>query len=130
MQYRDSTLGLRRFDSRLAIIDGMSRELNPARLVRDARSRAGLSQRELARRACTSQSVVARVEGGRTQPSSETLARLLAGAGFELRAELVPRAVRDTHMLGDVSRILALTPEDRLREVGNVSRFEAEARRA
>ena len=108
----------------------MNHELNSARLVREARSRAGLSQRELARRACTSQSVVARVEGGRTQPSSETLARLLAAAGFELRAELVPRAVPDTHMLDDVSRILALTPEDRLREVGNVSRFEAEARRA
>ena len=108
----------------------MSHELNAARLIREARSRAGMTQRELARRARTSQSVVARVEGGQTQPSSDTLARLLADAGFELRAELAPLAVPDTHMLGDVSRILALTPEDRLREVGNVSRFEAEARRA
>jgi transcriptional regulator with XRE-family HTH domain len=108
----------------------MNRPLDPARLTRDARSRAGLSQRALARRARTAQSVVARVEAGRTQPSSETLARLLAAAGFELRAELVPRAILDTHMLDDVARILTLSPEQRLREVANVSRFVSEARRA
>ena len=63
--------------------------LDPALLVREARSRAGLSQRELALRARTSQSVVARIEAGQTQPGSETLSRLLEAAGFELRAELV-----------------------------------------
>jgi transcriptional regulator with XRE-family HTH domain len=98
-------------------------------LVREARLRAGLSQRELARRARTSQSVVARIEGGRTQPGSATLARLLAAAGFELRAELVPAPVPRSHMLADVARILALTPEQRLREVANVNRFAAAARR-
>lgn len=108
----------------------MPRDLNAARIVREARSRAGLSQRELARRAGTSQSVVARIERGQTQPSSETLARVIAGAGFEVRTELVPRAVPDTHMLDDVARILALTPEQRLLEVRNVTRFEAAARRA
>ena len=103
---------------------------DPARLVREARRRGRLSQRELARRAGTSQSVVARVEAGQTRPGSETLSRLLAAAGFELRAELVLLPVADTHMLEDVARILALTPEQRLREVGNVSRFESAARRA
>jgi hypothetical protein len=33
-------------------------------------------------------------------------------------------------MLDDVARILSLTPEERLIEVRNVSRFEAAARRA
>ncbi len=108
----------------------MPRDLNAARIVREARSRAGLSQRELARRAGTSQSVVARIERGQTQPSSDTLARVVAGAGFEVRTELVPLAVPDTHMLDDVARILALTPEQRLLEVRNVTRFEAAARRA
>ena len=97
-------------------------------ILREARLRAGLSQRELARRAATSQSVVARIEQGRSDPSTATLARLLAAAGFELRAELVPIAVADPHVLDDVARILALTPEERLREVRNVSRFEAAAR--
>jgi hypothetical protein len=36
---------------------------------------------------------------------------------------------RTNHMLVDVSRILSLTPEERLREVANVSRFLAAARR-
>ena len=58
---------------------------------------------------------MARVETGQTQPGSETLTRLLAAAGFELRAELVPLPVIESHMLDDVARILALTPEQRLR---------------
>jgi len=104
-------------------------EWKPARLLRAARERAGLTQRELARRSGTSQSVVARIEQGRTDPSSATLARLLAAAGYELRAELSPLPVADTHMLDDVARILGLTPEERLLEVRNVCRFEAAARR-
>jgi transcriptional regulator with XRE-family HTH domain len=108
----------------------MPPRLDPALLVREARSKAGLSQRELALRAGTSQSVVARIEAGQTRPGSDTLSRLLAAAGFELRAELVLVPVVDTHMLDDVARILALTPEQRLCEVGNVSRFESAARRA
>ena len=108
----------------------MSGRLEPALLVREARSKAGLTQRELAARAGTSQSVVARIEAGQTRPGVGTLRRLLEAAGFELRAELVPLPIAETHMLEDVARILALTPEQRLCEVGNVSRFESAARRA
>ena len=108
----------------------MGSVLFPGSLLRDARLRAGLTQRQLAQRAETSQSVVTRIEQGHSDPSTATLARLLAAAGFELRAELTPIAVADTHMLDDVARILALTPEERLAEVRNVSRFDAAARRA
>jgi predicted transcriptional regulator len=107
----------------------MAAQLDAARLLTLARDRAGLTQRELARRAGTAQSVVARIEVGQTSPTVETLTRLLAAAGFELRSELVVRPVVDTHMLDDVSRILAMSPEERLREVANISRFEAAARR-
>jgi transcriptional regulator with XRE-family HTH domain len=103
---------------------------NYSELVRDARTRAGLSQRELARRAGTAQSVVARIESGQTSPGAETLARVLAAAGYDLHAELCPATPEATHMLDDVARILALTPEDRLREVANVTRFISAARRA
>jgi len=99
-------------------------------ILREARLRAGLTQRELARRARTSQSVIARIEQGRSDPSTATLARLLAAAGFELRTQLIPIAVTGSHMLDDVERILSLTPEERLLEVRNVNRFEAAARRA
>ena len=98
-------------------------------LVRDARLRAGLTQRELARRAETAQSVVARIELGRTSPTWETLTRLLAAAGFDLDATLAVRPVLGSHMLEDVARILRLTPEERLAEIANVSRLAAVARR-
>lgn len=108
----------------------MKSGFDSAGLLRTARRRAGLSQRELARRARTAQSVVARIEQGRTSPAAQTLERLLHAAGFRLSVSLEPRREEPSHMLEDVARILALTPEDRLREVGNASRFIAAARRA
>jgi len=99
-------------------------------LLHEARTRAGLSQRALARRAGTTQSVVARIERGLTSPTWETLSRLLSAAGFALRSQVEPRPALDSHMLEDVARILRLTPEERLAEVRNVSRFLAAARRA
>lgn len=107
----------------------MSLRFEPARLVREARTGAGLSQRDMARRAGTAQSVVARIEGGATDPGSETLGRLLSAAGYEIRCELAPAPVVDSHMLREVERILALSPEERLIEVRNLSRFEAAATR-
>lgn len=101
----------------------------PAELLSKARKRAGISQRVLAERANTSQSVVARIELGTVSPSWETMVRLLAAAGFDLDATLQPRAVRGSHMLNDVARILSLTPAERLAEVASVSRFAAAARR-
>lgn len=108
----------------------MRSTFDPGRLVAQARKRAGLTQRELARRAGTAQSVVARIERGQTNPGAETLRRLLGEAGFELRVELRPRRASQNHMLADVARILSLGPEERLREVGNAARFVAAARRA
>jgi transcriptional regulator with XRE-family HTH domain len=104
--------------------------MSPAALLRDARTRAGLSQRALARRANTAQSVVARIELGHTSPSWETLTHLLGAAGFRLHADLELEPVRSTHMLDDVTRILALAPEGRLAELANASRLIASAHRA
>ena len=105
-----------------------NRPADAASLVQVARERAGLSQRELARKARTAQSVVARIELGETSPSWSTLSRLLKAAGFALTASL-RRVHVDRQMLDDVPRILALSPEDRLREVAGVSRFLSAARR-
>lgn len=101
-----------------------------AALLREARVRAELTQRALARRAGTTQSVVARIEGGQTSPGWDTLQRLLRATGFDLRAEIGPRPSIRSHMMQDVARILRLSPEDRLREVAAVSRFVANTRRA
>jgi transcriptional regulator with XRE-family HTH domain len=102
---------------------------NSASLLVRARAKAGIAQRELAARAHTSQSVVARIERGQTIPSVETLDRLLAAAGFELKRTLRLKPVVHSHMLEDSARILRLSPVERLREVANVSRFIAGARR-
>ena len=99
-----------------------------AQLLADARARAGLSQRQLARMAKTAQSVVARIELGETSPSWATLSRLVAAAGFTLTAALKRRRP-DPQELDDVARILRLTPEQRLLEVARVSAFISAARR-
>lgn len=101
-----------------------------AALLRDARFRAGLSQRALAVRAGTAQSVVARIELSQTSPSWDTLDRLLDAAGFSLDADLSLSPVLGGHMLGDVERILGLTPEQRLAELANLSAFVNAVRRA
>lgn len=66
----------------------MSSLLDPSALLKRARKRAGLSQRALARRADTSQSVVARIELGTTSPTVSTLNRLLAAADQEVVVRL------------------------------------------
>ncbi len=65
------------------------------RLIREARFRSGLTQRELAERAGTSQPAIASLERGDGNPTIETLARCAAASGFALRMTLEPLPVRD-----------------------------------
>ena len=58
-------------------------------LIKLARHDAGLSQRELARRAGTSQATLSAYEAGRKSPSLETLARIVRAAGQDLRIQVV-----------------------------------------
>ena len=53
-------------------------------LLREARTRVGLSQTDLALRAGVPQSVVSEYETGHRQPALPTLARLIAATGHEL----------------------------------------------
>jgi transcriptional regulator with XRE-family HTH domain len=99
-----------------------------AELVRTARARAGLSQRALAVRAGTTQSVVARIERGQTNPTWDTLERLLAAAGEGISVRTEP-AVEAESVLYEVPGILRMTPEQRLQGVENVSDFLYRARR-
>jgi transcriptional regulator with XRE-family HTH domain len=65
-----------------------------ANLLKLARARAGLSQRELADAAHVAQSTIARIESGTRQPSLPVLARILAAIDVEMRITL---ADYDTH---------------------------------
>jgi transcriptional regulator with XRE-family HTH domain len=58
--------------------------MNSGDALRRARTRAGLTQYALARRAGTSQATISAYESGRKQPSVETLDRLLAATGARL----------------------------------------------
>lgn len=106
-----------------------SRLPGPAKLLRQARRRAGLSQRTLAKRARTAQSVVARIERGQSSPTWDTLERLLKAADFDVRAQIEPRVGVASHLLEDVPRILRMSPEQRMQEIKNVSRFLHDVRR-
>jgi transcriptional regulator with XRE-family HTH domain len=59
-------------------------------VIKLARHDAGLSQRELARRAGTSQATLSAYETGRKSPSFETLVRVVRAAGQDLRVRLEP----------------------------------------
>lgn len=65
------------------------------RLVSEARRHACLTQRDLAERLGTSQSAIAKLEQGGTNPTINTLARCFDAAGFELRIGLVPHSAPD-----------------------------------
>ena len=62
-------------------------EFDLARTLIDARARAGLTQQQLAARMKTTQSVIARLESGRVQPSTQTLRRIAKATGTRLKIE-------------------------------------------
>jgi transcriptional regulator with XRE-family HTH domain len=74
--------------------DALGEEFQLGRALIEARTRAGLTQTQLARRMKTSQSYVARIEGGRVRPSTDALERFAQATGTRLRIVFEPRAAR------------------------------------
>lgn len=73
--------------------DAMAAEFETVRELIAARTLAGLTQSEVALRMGTTQSVVARLEGGKRTPSMRTVQRYAqaVGARAVLRIEPMPR---------------------------------------
>ena len=71
--------------------EALEEEFALASQIIGARARAGLSQAELAERMNTSQSAIARLESGRSRPSTRTLEKLAAATGSTLRISLEPK---------------------------------------
>lgn len=91
-------------------------------LIKNARARAGLTQRELALRLGTHQPVIARWENEKTRPDFDTVVRAVEACGFDLHVEL-RSADHDTIL---VRRELAKRPAERLAGlVDAVSAFDA-----
>ena len=70
--------------------EALAPEFGLARAVIEARVTAGLTQEQLAQRMETTQSVIARLESGRTRPSTQTLERLAAATGTKLKISFEP----------------------------------------
>ncbi|MEQ1694948.1 MAG: helix-turn-helix transcriptional regulator [Hyphomicrobiaceae bacterium] len=70
--------------------DALEEEFALASELISARSRAGLTQEELAEKMDTSQSAIARMESGRTIPSGSTLKRFARATGTRLRITFEP----------------------------------------
>ncbi len=66
-----------------------------AGLVRLARIKSGLTQKELATRAGVTQQAVSAYETGRMEPTLPSLQRILAAAGFEMTVRLEPLSDHD-----------------------------------
>ena len=101
--------------------------MSASRMLRYARRRAGLSQRQLGARAGVPQPAVARIERGRVSVRLDTLERLLAATGMTLRLE--PR-IGDGVDRSLIRASLARTPQERLeaaaRAANNLEAFLAE----
>jgi transcriptional regulator with XRE-family HTH domain len=89
-------------------------------LLREARKRHGLTQRQLAVRARTSQAAISRIERGLVSPSVDTLAELLWLMNEQLVLDAEP--VNWGHDLTLNESNLALSPEARIRRQASWSR--------
>ena len=83
-----------------------------ARLIAEARRRAGLSQRELAERVGTQRPEISRYERGRARPSLERLRAIVAACGLELTVGL---ANADDSYDRSIREAFAMPPAERLR---------------
>lgn len=98
--------------------------MNTGYVVRSAREAAGISQAELAERLGTTQPVVSRWERGHDEPRLSTLSKIARACDLRLDVQLVDDSVDRAQ----IRQQLALSPEQRLASVVNVSRTLAELR--
>ncbi len=68
--------------------EGMAPEYAVARTVIEARTNCGLTQAQLAERMNTSQSYIARLEGGGVLPTMKTFLRIAEATGTRAKFEL------------------------------------------
>lgn len=87
-----------------------------------------MTQRELAERAGTTQSAVARLETGRISPSFDTVLRLVALCGFSPDIHLEPDDA--LHDLSLAARLLPMDPQQRADRHDQVVAFFEELREA
>jgi transcriptional regulator with XRE-family HTH domain len=83
--------------------DALADEFEIASMLIEARSRAKLSQAQLAKKMRTSQSTIARLESGVGKPSISTLQRFAQATGTRLRLTLEPASTKTKRKAGRAS---------------------------
>lgn len=78
----------------VAEYDAVEEEFGIASAMIAARAHAGLTQAELAKKMGTTQSVIARLEAGKSKPSTSTLEKLAKATGTRLRISFEPEKVQ------------------------------------
>ncbi len=99
--------------------------VNVASMIRAAREASGLSQAALAEKLSTTQSAISRWERGHDEPRICTLESILRQCG----RRLVLTSELDNVDRAQIRQQLAMTPDERLASVTNVSAFVTSARR-
>ena len=74
--------------------EALEEEFSLTSVLIEARSRAGLTQEQVAQRMKTTQAVVARLEGGGSKPSTRTLEKYAKATGNRLRISFEPEESR------------------------------------
>jgi transcriptional regulator with XRE-family HTH domain len=106
------------------ISDTVSSITTPAKLIKELRIQHALSQRELAYRAGTSQSAIARIERGDEDITWKRLSSILAAMGD--RPILDSARLPYRYELGDLMRDRAMSPEARIANGIRFNRFGSE----
>lgn len=96
-------------------------------LIREARRRQGLSQRELAKRLGTSHAAVMRWEKGLVRPPWDTVIEAVRRAGLDVRVSLVEASEHD---LALARERLSKSPTERLADLAAMASFIERGRRA
>jgi len=78
--------------------EALAEEFALASALLEARGRAGLTQAQVARRMKTTQTAIARLEGGRVKPSTRTLERYARATGHRLVIGFEPVKTRATRL--------------------------------
>lgn len=68
--------------------DSDSTRLEAARLLREVRKEAGITQEELAKRIGTKKSNISRLESGRYNPSLDFLVKVAGGLGKQIQVSI------------------------------------------
>ena len=98
--------------------------MTPGALIQELRAENGLSQRELAHRAGTSQSAIARIERGDEDVTWTRLSSILSAMGEE--PVLDAKRLISRYDFDDLMRERAMSPAERLTAGLELNRFASE----